>query len=181
MPSSDTAEKILDIAERAARQGGYNAFSFRDIAAEIGIKSASVHYHFPTKEALGEALAARYTDRFLAALGSPTDAAPDVMIRRYIEAFSNALKNDGLMCLCGMFGAEIEGLPRPVAKTTRDFFARNFVWLRAVYASQGQTSERSKAAAAQLIAILEGAVILARAMDDHTLFDAATADLTGAK
>ena len=52
----DSAKQILDIAERRMRQTGYNAVSYRDIAAEMGIKSASLHYHFPKKEDLGVAL-----------------------------------------------------------------------------------------------------------------------------
>ena len=31
------------------RRGGFHGFSFRDLAADVGIKSASVHYHFPIK------------------------------------------------------------------------------------------------------------------------------------
>ncbi|WP_442915763.1 TetR/AcrR family transcriptional regulator [Leisingera sp. SS27] len=64
MPGSDTAERILGVAEKAARLGRCNAFSFREIAAEIGTKSASVHYHFPAKEAAGKALVEQYSDNF---------------------------------------------------------------------------------------------------------------------
>lgn len=39
----------MDIAEAHIREVGYWGFSFRDLAANIGIKSASVHHHFPTK------------------------------------------------------------------------------------------------------------------------------------
>lgn len=62
-------EQLLDIAEGMIRLGGYNSVSFRTLAEMAGIKSASVHYHFPTKEDLGSALAERYTDKFLSALG----------------------------------------------------------------------------------------------------------------
>ena len=41
---------IMDAAERRMRIGGFNGFSFREIAADVGVKSSSVHYHFPTKE-----------------------------------------------------------------------------------------------------------------------------------
>ena len=45
-------------AARAMVQArGYNSLSFRELAKEIGIKSASVHYYFPTKGDLGAALA----------------------------------------------------------------------------------------------------------------------------
>jgi hypothetical protein len=44
----ETAERLMDLAEAHIRSAGYAGFSFRDLAAEIGIKSASVHHHFPT-------------------------------------------------------------------------------------------------------------------------------------
>ena len=108
-----TAARILDVAERMARTGGYSGFSFREIATEIEIKPASVHYHFPTKADLGAALAERYTARFLKALGQPTDAPPAELRRRYVDAFRTALQADRLMCLCGMFGSEVQALPDP--------------------------------------------------------------------
>lgn len=177
MAYSETASRIMDVAERLARQGGYNAFSFREIANEIGIKSASVHYHFPTKDALGEALAERYTDRFIGALGQPDDAAAEDVLRRYITACGIVLKEDKLMCLCGMFGAEIEHLPVLVAGKTKGFFQQSLAWLTKAYMAKGETEEQAKNSAARMISTVEGAMILARALDDLTLFDAATADL----
>src|ERR1700756_1891507 len=38
---SETAERLMDLAEAHIRNAGYGGFSFRDLAAEIGIKSAS--------------------------------------------------------------------------------------------------------------------------------------------
>ncbi len=174
---SDTTKRILDIAERTARQGGYNSFSFREIAAEIGIKSASVHYHFPTKEILGEALAERYTNRFLETLGAPDTDSPQEMLRRYVATYGKALKNDGLMCLCGMFGAEIDHLPDSVARKTRSFFERNMAWLEHVCVASGLGEKAAHQRAAHMIASLEGAMILARSMRDDTIFDAVAADL----
>ena len=43
---SETAERLIDLADAHIRNAGYGGFSFRDLAAEIGIKSASVHHHF---------------------------------------------------------------------------------------------------------------------------------------
>lgn len=177
MNRSETAERILTCAERNARRGGYNSFSFREIAAEIGIKSASVHYHFPTKEALAEAMVDRYGDRFLAALGPADDGAPRAALDRYVAAYAEALKSEGLMCLCGLFGAEIAELPPPVAAGTRRFFAANLAWLDRVFARAGQPADQARRSGAQMIAALEGAMILARAMQDPALFDQATGDL----
>ena len=60
---------ILETTEEMVRQGGYNSFSFRNIASVVGIKSSSVHYYFNTKEDLGVAVTKFYTDKFLNALG----------------------------------------------------------------------------------------------------------------
>ena len=71
-----TADRILDIAERLVQVRGFNGFSYADVAAELGMTKASLHYHFPGKAELGRALIVRYTERFAAALdidgASPT-------------------------------------------------------------------------------------------------------------
>jgi len=47
---SDVKAAIMDAAERRMQQGGFGGFSFREIAADVGIKSSSVHYPLPNKE-----------------------------------------------------------------------------------------------------------------------------------
>ena len=179
---SAKAEEILDVAERMARTGGYNGFSFREIAKEVGIKSASVHYHFPGKEELGVAVARRYTERFLAGLGAPDDKGvePEALLKRYVGAYRSSLVDDGLMCLCGMFGSEIAYLPEAVAGEAKRFFEANIAWLTSVLAHKGKQGAKAREAAMQTIATLEGALILARSLDDVSVFDAATKSLTAA-
>ena len=58
-----TATRILDVAERLAQVRGFNGFSYADIAAEVGITKAALHYHFASKADLGEALISRYGDQ----------------------------------------------------------------------------------------------------------------------
>ena len=59
----DAKTAIMNAAERRMQLGGFNGFSFREIAADIGIKSSSVHYHFPTKEDLAAAVIRRWSGR----------------------------------------------------------------------------------------------------------------------
>jgi TetR/AcrR family transcriptional repressor of nem operon len=120
-------EELLKAAQLKVRSGGYNNFSFRELATEVGIKSASVHYHFPTKSDLGAALAHQYTDDFLTALGDPNElyAAGKNPINVYINLFRNALVQDKKMCLCGLLGAESDSLPEKVRYETKLFFERN--------------------------------------------------------
>ena len=49
-------EEIIQLADTLIRQKGYNAFSFYEISDKVGIKTASIHYHFPAKSDLGIAV-----------------------------------------------------------------------------------------------------------------------------
>lgn len=171
MDRSETVTRILDTAEHMARAGGYGGFSFREIAQIIGIKPASVHYHFPTKADLGVALVERYTEGFLERLGAADSAPPSELRKRYVAAFSAALRADGKMCLCGLFGAEVEALPDPIAERTAAFFLANLAWLGQVYRSDGLPDANADQEAATLLSALEGAMILARSLNRPELFD----------
>ena len=59
---TDTANLILDVAEQLVQVRGFNAFSYADVAGELELTNAALHYHFPSKSELGEALIARYCD-----------------------------------------------------------------------------------------------------------------------
>ena len=48
-----TYNQILELANKYIQKVGFNAFSYSDLANEIGIKKASIHYHFPSKTDLG--------------------------------------------------------------------------------------------------------------------------------
>jgi len=178
MDRAGTADKILDVAEGLARQGGYGGFSFRDLASTVGIKSASVHYHFPTKEALGVAMTQRYNDRFLDSLGDPRDSRSAVQKRQaFIAGFRTALVEENLMCLCGVLGAESASLPGPVAEAARAFFERTRDWLLAALETDPDLGDAQarEAAALELVARLEGAMIMAQCMKDVSVFDRVTA------
>src|SRR5579863_2328216 len=101
------ATAILDVAERLAQTRGYNGFSYADIAAELGVTKASLHYHFPSKAELGRALIERYRNVFGQALESIDlkTANPQEKLREYVELYNSVLNNER-MCLCGMLAAE---------------------------------------------------------------------------
>src|SRR3954451_23784911 len=137
-----TAVRILDAAERMLQVRGYNGFSYGDVAEELGITRAALHYHFPGKAELGQALIARYATRFGAALDALDETAPDATakLRGYADLYREVLSRDR-MCLCGMLAAEYRTLPEPLQESVSAFFERNSGWLRAVV-EQG-TSEGS--------------------------------------
>lgn len=55
--------RILDEAERLFRNSGYNPVTMRGIAVNVGIKQASLYYHFPSKEQLFVAVSERVFER----------------------------------------------------------------------------------------------------------------------
>ncbi len=173
---NSTKHAILDVAERMAREGGYHDVSFRRIADDVGIKSASVFHHFANKEQLGAAMARRYIDRFMETIGDPDDPGTtgEEKLARYIKAFSHALKVDRQMCLCGMLGAEIDSLPKDVASEARRFFNVNIDWLETALTRKGgkagkKTDIRGKALL--VMSALDGAMLISRATGDNSSFD----------
>lgn len=170
MAATNAKDAILDAAERRARVGGYHGFSFRDVAADVGIKSASVHYHFPTKAALATALTERYAARARAAIGAP-ETRRDAF-DRIAAIFRAALLDDELMCLCGLFGAERDTAPTEVSDATAAYF-------RMLIETLGEPKESDGAAlsAATIVSTLEGALITARSLSDPALFDRIAAEI----
>ncbi|MEM6618893.1 MAG: TetR/AcrR family transcriptional regulator [Pseudomonadota bacterium] len=166
---SDRRDAILDTAERMIRAQGYGGFSFRDVAAAVGIKSASVHYHFPTKPQLAAAVARRYRDRFATALKA-SEAQGQGRVVAWQTLFRQALERDGLMCLCGILAVEGDSLPPEVAQEARAFLEFGIASLDEAQPGQG----------ARILAQLEGAMLIARSAEDLQLFTAATADLADA-
>jgi TetR/AcrR family transcriptional regulator, transcriptional repressor for nem operon len=162
---SDKRDELMDAAERRIRTSGYEGFSFREIAGDVGIKSASVHYYYPTKADLGSAVARRYTDRFFEALpSSPKDSA-----KVLYGAFARAIQSDGRACLCGVLGSVAAALPTPVGLEAKRFFECAMEYLLEGQGRKAAT-QRQKEWAFQVVAQLEGAMMLALALGDPAAF-----------
>jgi len=171
-----TASAILDTAERLVQTRGFNGFSYADVATELSVTKASLHYHFPSKAELGESLIDRYSERFARALDE-IDAeldTPGVKLDAYAGLYAEVLR-DQRMCLCGMLAAEFETLPSPMREAIIRFFDLNEAWLQGILA-QGRRegtlsfSGTPRDAARSIIDGLEGAMLVARARGDLARF-----------
>ena len=181
MPSIDerrrTRDRILDIAQRLIQSRGYNAFSFHDLAKELGIRTASIHYHFPTKADLGVALLRRYRQTFgdeLAWIASHSENALGALAG-FAALFQRTLKVDSQLCMCGMLSAEVESLPKALASEVQRFFNETELWLAQVLASGRRAqliafSGAPRTQARMLIAMMEGAMVVARGMRHNAYF-----------
>ena len=167
--------KLLDAAQELVQTDGFNAFSYGNLSESVGIKTASIHYHFPRKEDMGEALARRYRERFNAVLDrieAENPGAPE-RIEKYCEQFIQTLKQGGKICLCGMLASDYATLPEKVRKQTRIFFTENEEWLARIL-DQGRKSgafdfdSEPTDIARTFFSTLEGAMIDARMFEDES-------------
>jgi TetR/AcrR family transcriptional repressor of nem operon len=175
--NADTASRILDVAERLVQSRGFNGFSYADIAAELGITKASLHYHFAGKGELGQALVQRYAARFAAALEEIDRRGGDAPAKldAYARIYADVLRKKR-MCLCGMLAADYDTLPTPMREAVIRFFDDSEIWLTSVL-EQGEAEgslrlDGSAGDAAQaLVGGLEGALLVARPYGEVARFE----------
>jgi len=181
--NTDTATRTLDVAERLVQTRGFNGFSYADIAAELGVTKASLHYHFAGKTELGRALIERYAERFRERLGQidAGGAAAPAKLAAYADIYASVLR-DRRMCLCGMLAAEYETLPEPIREAILRFFDESETWLADVLEQgeadgslrlQGSARDEGRA----IVSGLEGALLVARPYADVDRFETAAASL----
>jgi TetR/AcrR family transcriptional repressor of nem operon len=174
----DTRERILNVAQQFVQTRGYGAFSYRDISGTVGISTASIHYHFPSKDDLGAALIDRYRTAVkgaIAAIDSNT-SDPTLRLKKYAGLFQATLRDKSCLCMCGMLAAEVATLPEGVRSGVRAFVGENEQWLSGVLA-QGRKSGALefegpvKDQASLVFSTLEGAMLMARALGDESRLD----------
>lgn len=174
--SSDSREKIMAAARQTAQAHGYNGLNFRDLAEVVGIRAASIYYHFPSKADLATAVAKRYWEDAAAALDALLAESQDPLtaLRRYPETFRWALENENRMCLSGFMAAEYDDLPEPVRQQVQAFTDVNVAWLSKVLlaanlVAAGEAVPRARA----IFAAVAGAQLMARSRSDISLYDSA--------
>lgn len=164
----DTRASLLSEAEILVRGRGYSGFSYADLAEAVGIRKASIHHHFRTKEALAQALIEAYDARYDAALDDISGQTADGVAR--IEAYGRLYLGGverGLGCLCAALAVELETLPEALRRAITAFFEKHIAWLAGVI-EEGQISGSVRAGldpqahARMIVATLEGSLLLER-------------------
>ncbi|WP_026735458.1 TetR/AcrR family transcriptional regulator [Fischerella sp. PCC 9605] len=172
MNSTNTRTQILDTAQELIQRLGVNAMSYQDISVAVGIRKASIHHHFPTKDDLLAALLDRYNDYFLRLVDSiiamPIPA--DEKLRRYCALFEATLNsgNQDKACLYGMVGAELATLKNPLIERVAAFYRDNEERLVAILDEGRKTGVFGfagdvKAMATLIFSLLEGGILIVRA------------------
>lgn len=168
MPRADTKTALLDTAQRFVQEKGFNAFSYKDLAEEVGIRTASIHYHFPAKFDLARALMVRYIAGLEEALRAIEEEveSPRERLEAFVALYRATQERDAI-CLCGSLAADLETLPPEVASEVSAYLVRSETWIeRTLRDGVGSGDFRQDLdptqAAAGLISGLQGALILSR-------------------
>ncbi|MFA5900144.1 MAG: TetR/AcrR family transcriptional regulator [Hyphomicrobium sp.] len=175
MTNLDTKSALLTEAETLVRTMGYAAFSYADLSDRVGIRKASIHHHFPTKETLGNALIDGYLERFITRLDELTasDADARSKLLTYGDFFAGSLE-DGLMPLCGALAADAAYLPASMQRRVKKFFELHLSWLErtlrdGVAQRQLALTGTPHKSALLLLSALQGASVVAWALRDPTV------------
>lgn len=175
MATLDTRSSLLSEAEVLVRTMGYAAFSYADLADRVGIRKASIHHHFPTKENLGTALIDSYLERFIAELDAL--AAKQMSTRSKLLAYGDFFAGslaDGQLPLCGALAADVAYLPASMQQRVGKFFELHLDWLEAQLRAGAAKHELNlraspRKSALLVLSTLQGASVVAWAMKDASL------------
>lgn len=177
MKLTDTRELLLDVAQEFAQSRGYNSFSYKDLEVKVGIKTASIHYHFPSKSDLGEALMRRYRENFAkkCAQLDKEFGNPAERLQAYIKFLQSSLKKGSKRCLCGVFAGELSTLPGSIQQEVKLTFEYCESWLSKLFVEGKKSgdflfSEPSQDLAETIFSGLQGAMIAACAFEDEKRF-----------
>jgi len=172
--NENSREKILAAARRIAQAHGYSGLNFRDLADDVGIRAASIYYHFPSKADLGAAVARRYWEDAAAALDAMLAQSPNPVhcLSQYPATFRKALETNNRICLCSFMAAEYDDLPEAVKQEVRTFADVNVAWLsKALSLAALAGPEEIEPRARAIFAAVAGAQLIARGRADVALYD----------
>lgn len=182
MNKVDTKTNLMDAAEQQVRQKGADGFSYADLSAQVGIRKASIHYHFPTKSDLLTAIMARYSQEVLATLDGYVDLfpTPKEQLIAFVAFYRSALEEGDKLCLCVAFTVGRDALAPQTRLEISRFRDAVATWLQNRFEQLSCASpacgwgEDPPAESAATLALVEGAQLAARSTADLTHYDAAT-------
>ena len=178
---SSTADDILACARTLIVTGGYNGFSYADIAEVVGIRKASIHHHFPTKAVLVQTLVNRYRHEAKAGLVALEQSGLPAIeqLRSYLAYWQGCIAEPSTsICVCALLASELPALPNEVALEVRSHVRSLSAWLTSVFErGEIRLSGPASAEAETFMATVHGGMLSARAYSDPTMFRTITLPL----
>lgn len=172
---ANRAEEIMDVAYRLLVEKGYHNFSYADIADEIGIRKASIHYHFATKDELVLRVVQRYRRGIHGQIAQlqAGDLSARAQFQLYLDFWQQALGvNTSDVCLCMHLGSEVPTLSAPIQAEVQGHFAELTAWVRDLLQASHVDARALDAEADAMVAAVHGAMLSARTFRDASYFSA---------
>ena len=170
----NTAERIMDVAQEMVQTRGYHAFSYRDISERIGIKTASIHYYYPSKPDLAKALLGRIRGMFEEALEGIDAEGGDAKtrLRKFTGIFLDTYGDDGRLCPFCMIATTQKTIPEDVQDEVRAFWKKGEDWVKGVLGKgiedgELEINDSDELLSRMMVSSLEGAMVVAKAFDDR--------------
>jgi AcrR family transcriptional regulator len=91
-------QRILGAAWDLCGQRGVGGLTMQGVAAQLGVQASAVHWHFPKKQLLVDALYAEAVERFNILLPAPDGRPWHEQIRHYWQSFRGILRSDTTLC-----------------------------------------------------------------------------------
>ena len=139
MNYTETQENILNAAESLIQTRGYNAFSYKDISAIVGIKTSSIHYHYHSKEDLAIAVIDWQLHKIVNCLdeikGHKELSVKEKLVMLVDAIIELTYQDEKKMCLGGMLASDALSLPEGVQSKVRYFFNILYHWIEEVLAA----------------------------------------------
>lgn len=181
MAAPDTKTLLMDAAEQQVRHKGADGFSYADLSNQVGIRKASIHYHYPAKSDLLTAILARYDGRVMDLLDGYATTLPTggQQLSAFIDLYRDALQDGTMLCLCVAYAVSPDSLSDETQRGIFRFRAKVKSWLEQSFVraiSDGSIAHAGtpEHEAAAVHALVEGAQIAARISGDLASYDAAT-------
>jgi len=121
-------EEIIQLADTLIRQKGYNAFSFYDISDKVGIKTASVHYHFPAKSDLGVAVIEQHIENLNNVIEHYKQKSSTEKLDKFFSIYAN-IKKENKVCLVGSLATDFNTLDKKVQQKLKAFSEVMLNWV----------------------------------------------------
>ncbi|MGH8079634.1 MAG: TetR/AcrR family transcriptional regulator [Lysobacter sp.] len=177
-PYSPKAQEIIQRTNELLASGGYNGFSYADIAQLVDVRKASIHHHFPTKADLVKATVVLHRDATRRGLQSLDESQADPLERlvTYCRFWAQCIEGSNPpICICAMLAAELPAVPAEVADEVKGHFEDLHAWVssnmeQGLSTGSLRLADSPSAEASMFIASVHGAMLAARAAGNPSLF-----------
>jgi TetR/AcrR family transcriptional repressor of nem operon len=150
-------KQMIQNATVAVQNGGVNSITMRTLGESVGIKSASVMYHFKNKDGLINELISNYHVEFFKSLESidANYAQPFEKLEKLVDIFIGVL-NENKFCLCGVLAMQNSYLDDEAKQKTQQFFQKLQLWIEDVL----KQSDIDSSMRYVILSALEGALLV---------------------